>query len=364
MNVRDICHIIEQLSPLSYQESYDNSGLLVGSPDSPVNGILLSIDVTPDVIDDALKQGANLIIAHHPVIFGGIKRLTGSNYTERTVIKAIKNGIAIYCAHTNLDSIWNGVSMQIAKRLELDNLKILSPATDQLVKLTTFVPNKKAEEVRLAMFKAGAGQIGDYDQCSYNIDGKGTFRAASNTNPYVGERGELHIEPEIRIEVIVLKPILSEVIQSMINAHPYEEVAYDIYPLLNSNPRAGLGMVGNLKEPYVELDFLRKVKQIFKADCIRHTALLGKEIKKVAFCGGSGASLLTKAISAKADVFITADMKYHQFFDADGKILVADIGHFESEQFTVEIFYDYLTKKLPNFAIRKSKVKTNPINYL
>jgi dinuclear metal center YbgI/SA1388 family protein len=364
MTVREICHIIEQLYPLSYQESYDNSGLLVGSPDSPVNGILLTIDVTPDVIDDALKQGTNLIIAHHPVIFGGIKRLIGSNYTERTVIKAIKNGIAIYCAHTNLDSIWNGVSMEIAKRLELDNLKILSPATDQLVKLTTFVPNKKAEAVRLAMFNAGAGQIGDYDQCSFNLEGKGTFRAGSETNPYVGNQGELHFEPETRIEVIVPKPILPKVIQSMVDSHPYEEVAYDIYPLHNNNPRAGLGMVGNLTKPYEELDFLKKVKQIFKTGCIRHTELTGKEIRKVAFCGGSGASLLPKALSAKADIFITADMKYHQFFDADGKILVADIGHFESEQFTVDIFYDYLTKKLPNFAIRKSKVKTNPINYL
>jgi len=364
MTVREICHIIEQLYPLSYQESYDNSGLLVGSPDSPVNGILLTIDVTPDVIDDALKKDTNLIIAHHPVIFGGIKRLIGSSYTERTVIKAIKNGIAIYCAHTNLDSIWNGVSMEIAKRLELNNLQILSPATEQLVKLTTFVPNQKAQEVRLAMFNAGAGQIGDYDQCSFNLEGNGTFRAGSETNPYVGSQGELHFEPETRIEVIVPKPILSKVIQSMVDAHPYEEVAYDIYPLLNDNPRAGLGMVGNLKKPYGELDFLKKVKQIFKAGCIRHTALMGKEIQKVAFCGGSGASLLSKALSIKADAFITADMKYHQFFDADGKILVADIGHFESEQFTVDIFYDYLTKKLPNFAILKSKVKTNPINYL
>lgn len=364
MTVREICNIIEEFAPLAYQEDYDNSGLLVGLPDATVNGILLSIDVTPDVIDDALKHGANLIVAHHPVIFGGIKRLIGKTYIERTIIKAIKNGIAIYCAHTNVDKIWNGVNMEIAKRLGLQELSMLSPANDQLVKLTTFVPHEQAQALRIAMFNAGAGQIGDYDQCSYNLEGKGTFRGSDNTNPFVGEQGVLHTEPETRIEVVVPKPILPQVIQAMLNAHPYEEVAYDIYPLLNLNPRSGLGMVGNLQKPENEMAFLKRVKQVFKAQCIRHTALTGKEIRRVAFCGGSGADLLSQAISVQADAFITADMKYHRFFDADGKILILDIGHFESEQFTVEIFYGLLTKKLPNFAVLKSKVNTNPIHYL
>jgi dinuclear metal center YbgI/SA1388 family protein len=364
MTVLEVCEIIEQLAPLSYQESYDNTGLLVGSPENNVNGILLSLDVTSDVIDDAVKQDTNLIVAHHPVIFNGLKRLTGRTSTERTVIKAIKNGISIYCAHTNLDCVWNGVSMKIAKMLELSDLQILSPASDQLVKLITFVPHNNANDVRLALFNAGAGEIGEYDQCSFNMEGKGTFRAGKNTKPYIGNQGEMHFEPETRIEVIVPKPILQYVVDALIKAHPYEEVAYDIYPLLNANPRAGLGMVGKLSKPINEVDFLKKVKHVFKSGCVRHTSLTGKLVEKVAFCGGSGASLLQKAISAKADVFITADMKYHQFFDAEKKILIADIGHFESEQYTVDIFYDYLTKKLPNFAIRKSNVKTNPINYL
>ncbi|PKP36044.1 MAG: Nif3-like dinuclear metal center hexameric protein, partial [Bacteroidetes bacterium HGW-Bacteroidetes-15] len=302
--------------------------------------------------------------AHHPVIFSGLKRLTGATYTERTVIKAIEHGIAIYSAHTNLDSVWEGVSMTIARRLELQKLEILEPAIDQLVKLTTFVPNANVNDIRQALFNAGAGQIGEYDQCSYNVEGTGTFRAGENTNPHVGKKGEMHQESETRVEVIVPKPILSKVVSALRNAHPYEEVAYDLYPILNKNPRAGLGMVGYLPEPQKEIDFLNKIKKIFNSGCVRHSPLTGKKIEKVAFCGGSGSSLLPNAIRVNADIFITSDIKYHQFFDAEGKIIIADIGHFESEQFTVDIFYELLTKKLPNFAVLKTNVKTNPIKYL
>lgn len=364
MTVREVSNIIEEFAPLGYQESYDNAGLIVGSPTSRVRGIMVCVDVTPDVIDDALAQNANLIISHHPVIFSGLKRLTGANYTEQTVIKAIENGVAIYCAHTNLDSVWNGISMTIANRLGLEDLAILDPASDQLVKLITFVPKKDAQTLRLAMFNAGAGQIGEYDQCSFNSEGTGTFRAGDKTNPHVGSKGELHFESEERVEVIVPKPILSRVIKALIETHPYEEVAYDLYPLLNKNPRAGIGMVGYLKNPEVEEEFLERVKKIFNTGCIRHTSYLGKKIKKVAFCGGSGSNLISKAIAANADIYITSDVKYHQFFDADKKIIIADIGHFESEQFTVDIFYELLTKKLPNFAVLKTNVKTNPIKYL
>jgi dinuclear metal center YbgI/SA1388 family protein len=364
MTVKDIASIIEEFAPLGYQESYDNAGLIVGSPASKVKGILLCVDVTPEVIDEAIANNANLIVAHHPVIFSGIKRLTGANYTERSIIKAIENKISIYCAHTNLDSVWNGVSMSIAKRLDLRNLEILDPADNQLVKLITFVPHKDAQNVRLAMFNAGGGQVGEYDQCSYNLEGTGTFRAGDNTNPHVGEVGEIHQEPETRVELIVPKPILPKVINALLKAHPYEEVAYDVYPLLNKNPRAGIGMAGLLPEPIDEIEFLKKIKKIFNASCIRHTPLRGKPIEKIAFCGGSGSSLLPKSIGVNADIFITSDVKYHQFFDADGKILIADIGHFESEQFTVDIFYELLTKKIANFAVLKTNVKTNPIKYL
>jgi dinuclear metal center YbgI/SA1388 family protein len=364
MTVKEVVSIIEEFAPLGYQEHYDNSGLIVGSPSSIVNGILLTIDVTPQVIEHAIEKNANLIIAHHPVIFSGIKRLTGSNYTEVTVINAIKKDISIYCAHTNIDSVWNGVSMLMAQKMDLSDIKVLAPSSDQMVKLTVFVPHKNAQEVRQAMFNAGAGQIGNYDQCSYNTQGIGTFRAGESTNPHVGKLGILHEEPETKVEVIVPKPLLSKVIDSMLKSHPYEEVAYDIIPLLNKNPRSGLGAIGTLKKPLDEIDFLKKIKKIFNANCIRHTSLLNKPIEVVAICGGSGASLLPNAIKANADIFITADFKYHQFFDAEQKILIADIGHFESEQFTVEIFYELLTKKLPNFAVLKSSVNTNPIKYL
>ncbi|HCX98936.1 MAG TPA: Nif3-like dinuclear metal center hexameric protein, partial [Bacteroidales bacterium] len=292
------------------------------------------------------------------------KRLTGANYTEQTIIKAIKHNIAIYSAHTNLDSVWNGVSMVMAKKIGLQQTKILSPVTDNLVKLAVYVPKDHAEQLRLAMFDAGAGKIGDYDQCSYNTTGTGTFRASENTNPFVGNKGEMHLEKEIKVEVVVPKPILSKVVSGILRVHPYEEVAYDIFPLLNTNPRAGLGAVGQLPIPQEEAEFLTKIKMVFNASCIRHTKLLGKPIEKVALCGGSGASLIKSAISAKADIFITADVKYHNFFDAENKIVIADIGHFESEQLTIDIFYELLTKKLPNFAILKTKVNTNPINYI
>ncbi|HOP02952.1 MAG TPA: Nif3-like dinuclear metal center hexameric protein [Tenuifilaceae bacterium] len=364
MIVREVTSILEQLAPLAYQESYDNAGLQVGSPAAEVEGILLCIDVTPEVVDEAIARRANLIISHHPLIFSGLKRITGSTYVEKALIKAIENRISIYSAHTNIDSVWNGVSMKIANLLELSNLEILDKAENQLVKLVTFAPQKNAQEVRLAMFGSGAGQIGEYDQCSYNTEGTGTFRAGEGTNPHVGLVGEAHFEPETRIEVIVPKPVLSNVIAAMQQAHPYEEVAFDVYPLLNKNPRAGIGMLGTLPTPLLEEEFLLKVKSTFSVGSVRHTNFLNKPVSRIAFCGGSGAGLISKAIAAKADVYLTGDIKYHQFFDADGKILLADIGHFESEQYTVDIFYDLLTKKIANFAVLKSNVSTNPVNYL
>lgn len=365
MVINDVAAYIEQLAPIGYQESYDNSGLLVGNPSMPLKGILVTLDVTPEVVEEAHQKGANLIVSHHPLIFSGLKRLTGKSYVEKAVITAIKYDIALYSAHTNLDNVKDGgVNSKIGELLELKNLKILSPLEGELVKVVTFAPNKDAEKVREAMFNAGAGCIGNYDSCSYNLEGNGTFRANDNANPYVGEVGKLHIEPEIRIEVITPKAKLSKVISGMITAHPYEEVAYDIYPLLNSYIGAGAGMVGELSKPMSEVDFLNMVKKTFKLQSIRHTNLLGKNISKVAFCGGSGAFLIKQAIASGADIYITGDVKYHQFFDVEKKIIIADIGHFESEQFTVDIFYEYLMKNFSKFAVLKSEIKTNPINYI
>ncbi|HDP74548.1 MAG TPA: Nif3-like dinuclear metal center hexameric protein [Bacteroidales bacterium] len=364
MTIREVSSILESFAPLAFQEDYDNSGLIVGDANMVVTGVLLTIDVTPQVVAEAVAAGANLIVAHHPVIFKGLKRITGKSYVEQVVVNAIKNGIAIYAAHTNIDSVQGGVSFKMAEVLGLTGTQVLSPLTGQLVKLVTFVPTEYAEVVRQAMFNAGAGVIGNYDSCSFNIQGQGTFRAGDATNPFVGEKGTIHFEPEVRVETVVPRYTLNAVINAMVEAHPYEEVAYDVFPLDLPYKKAGLGVVGNLPEPMNPIDFVKHVKQLFRAPCVRYTNPVKDFIARVAICGGSAISLLNDAIAANADVFITADVKYHQFFDAENRIVIIDIGHFESEQFTVDIFYDLLSKKLSNFAVLKSKVRTNPINYL
>lgn len=364
MTVREVTSILESFAPLAFQEDYDNSGLIVGDANMEVTGVLLTIDVTPQVVAEAVEGGANLIVAHHPVIFKGLKRITGKSYVEQVVVNAIKNNIAIYAAHTNIDSVQGGVSFKMAEVLGLTSTQVLSPLTGQLVKLVTFVPTEYAEAVRQAMFNAGAGVIGNYDSCSFNIQGQGTFRAGDGTNPFVGEMGKIHFEPEVRVETIVPRHILSAVVKAMVEAHPYEEVAYDVYPLDLPYKKAGLGVVGDLPEPMNTIDFVKHVKQQFRAPCVRYTNPVKDFISRVAICGGSAISLLNDAIAANADVFITADVKYHQFFDAENRIVIIDIGHFESEQFTIDIFYDLLSKKISNFAVLKSKVRTNPINYI
>ncbi len=364
MIIRDITNYIESLAPLSFQESYDNAGLIVGNPEAKVKGILISLDVTEAVVREAVEKNVNLIIAHHPVVFKGLKRFTGGNYVERTVISAIKNDIAIYAAHTNLDNITGGVNSKICEILDLQDCKVLSPATSQLKKIACYVPDNKADTVRQAMFAAGAGHIGNYEQCSYNIKGNGTFKGNENTNPYVGNKGKLHVEPETRIETIVPAHKLSGVIRAMIKAHPYEEVAYDIFPLDNNYEKAGTGMLGKLKQPMPEIDFLNLIKEKFNTGIIKYTKLLGKDIKTVALCGGACSFMLKKAISAGADIFISGDFKYHEFFDAEGKIIIADIGHYESEQYTKELFFELLTKKFNTFACYLAQTNTNPIKYL
>jgi dinuclear metal center YbgI/SA1388 family protein len=363
IKLRKICGTLERLAPLSLQESYDNSGLQVGDPDMEISGILISLDVTEEVVEEAVRLGFNLIISHHPVIFGGLKSLTGRTASERIVIRCIREGLAIYSGHTNFDSIPEGVNKAMAGRLGLNNLKILDSRKGLLKKLVVFVPTEQTVQVRQAMFEAGAGQIGAYDSCSFNLEGTGTFRGQEGSDPFVGTPGEMHQEPETRMETIIPSHLLNRVIQAMLMAHPYEEVAYDIYPLENSAPGVGMGMLGELEDEMDEMVFLNFVKDRFGLSVIRHTELLGKPVKKVALCGGAGSFLIGKAIASRADVFVTGDLKYHQFFDAEGKIVLMDIGHFESEQFTRELFYDLLIKKFPKFAIRLSETDTNPIKY-
>jgi len=364
MLVKQIIQAIEAFAPLIYQESYDNCGLQVGNTEDEVTGVLITLDVTEPVLEEALQRGCNMILAHHPLIFSGLKRISGRTYVERVVQKAIKNDISIYAAHTNLDNMYQGVNAKIAEKLGLRDISILLPKTDTLSKLYTYAPGDAAEKVREALFAAGAGHISRYKECSFNTGGTGTFRAETDTNPAIGEAGgKREWVEDVKIEVVVAKHAENAVISALFANHPYEEVAYELIPLPNPNPQIGAGMTGYLEHPANEEYFMERLKEKMKTNCIRHTAWLDKPIKKVAICGGSGSFLLKDAIQAKADIFITGDFKYHQFFDAEGKIIIADIGHYESEQFTPEIFEALLKEKFPTFAILLSNLNTNPVKY-
>jgi dinuclear metal center YbgI/SA1388 family protein len=320
--------------------------------------------VTLEVIKEAQASNCNLIISHHPIIFKGLKRINGKSYVENIIIEAIKNDIALYAAHTNLDNVLLGVNGMIAQKLGLKDIEVLQPKKRLLRRLITFAPVDKAEEVRRAVFNAGAGHIGQYSECSFNSEGTGTFKAEEGADPYVGEIGKQHQEKEIKIEIVYPFYLETQVVKALVKHHPYEEVAYDIFTMENSHLGMGSGVVGYLEAPMEEKGFLNLLKERFAANGIRYTSLLGKPIQKVAVCGGAGSFLLKKAISSQADIYITGDVKYHEFFDAEGKIVLADIGHYESEQYTVELLCDLLLKKFPTFAVLKSSVNTNPVNYL
>ena len=364
MQVSDITAILEELAPVQLQESYDNSGLLLGSPDQQVNGILIALDMTEEVLEEALDRKCDLVITHHPLIFSSLKKITGQSATERIIASAIRQQLAIYAIHTNLDNVHAGVNRILSEKIGITDPRILSPKEDLLSKLVTFCPAGNAQKVRLALFEAGAGRIGNYDSCSFNLEGTGSFRGSDEANPFVGEKGKLHFEPEVRIEVIFPRYLERKILNSLIEAHPYEEVAFDIYPLSNSYPVVGAGMVGSLPAEMDELDFLRHLKSVTGTGCVRHSPLTGRKIKKVAVCGGSGSFLINAAMKEDADAFVTGDVKYHDFFLPGEKMLLADIGHHESEQFVKELIYSVLIKKIPNFAVLISKANTNSVNYL
>jgi dinuclear metal center YbgI/SA1388 family protein len=364
MKLREISSFLEEIAPLAYQEDYDNSGLIVGQADMEISGALISLDCTEAVVDEAINLGFNLIISHHPIVFKGLKKFNGSSYVERVVMKAIKNDIAIYAIHTNLDHVMNGVNRKICDKLGIQKPVILSPKVGVLKQLVTFCPTEHAENIRKALFDAGAGSIGNYSECSFNSEGMGTFKAGPGASPHIGEIGKQHQEFETRIEVIYPTNLEAKIIRSLHEAHPYEVVAYSTYPLSNAYQEVGAGMIGELDRDWDELEFLKFVKEKLGAKLIRHTNLREKKIRKVAVCGGSGGFLLKNAIRACADIFITADYKYHEFFDADEKLIIADVGHFESEQFTQELLLELITEKFSNFALRLTLQNTNPINYL
>jgi dinuclear metal center YbgI/SA1388 family protein len=364
MKIKQLTQHLETIAPLSLQESYDNAGLIIGSPEKEVKKALITLDVTPAVMQEAITSKCDLIIAHHPLIFKGLKRLNGGNMVEDMVIEAVKKDIAIYAIHTNLDNVSEGVNAMLAKKLGLSAISILSPLSNQLNKLVVFCPESHAEVVRNALFNAGAGHIGSYSHCSFNAAGEGSFKASEGTNPFVGKIGETHFENEVRVETIVPKTSLSAVLKAMQEVHPYEEVAYDLYPLENEWGKTGAGMIGELTEETDIGEFLNHVKNVLHADRIRHSPLIDKKVKKVAICGGSGSFLMQEAFRKGAQVFVTADIKYHDFFLYEKKMTLVDAGHYETEQFTKTLLFDILTKKFPTFALQISKINTNPISFL
>jgi len=364
MKIKDVTSFLEQLAPLGLQESYDNAGLLVGHPEKEVGKILITLDVTEQVMQEAVQGGFDLIVAHHPIIFKGLKKLNGKNLVERVVIQAIKEDIALYAIHTNLDNMLHGVNAKLGQKLGLKNLRILQSSSSSLKKVVVFVPSDYAEQVRLAMFASGAGHIGNYDSCSFNVGGEGTFRALNGAHPFVGEKGKLHVENEVRIETIVPDFKLNEVLDAMLKVHPYEEVAYDVYPLDNISELTGAGMIGMLEQEMDAEAFLRMVKERLQVKMLKFNKLIDRPVKKVAYCGGSGAFLIDRAAAAGADVFITADVKYHDYFEHEGSMTIVDAGHYETEQFTKELLYERLTEKFPTFAIQISKINTNPVEVL
>ena len=361
--IQDVCNHLESIAPSSYQESYDNSTLITGNYTTEVIGILLSLDCTEEVVDEAIEAGCNLIVAHHPIAFKGLKSFTGKNYVEKTIIKAIKNDIAIYSCHTNLDHVYNGVNKKICDKLELINTKVLVPKSDTLKKLTVFVPNNNVQDLLNALHNAGAGNIGNYEQCSFKTNGIGSFKPTANATPYIGALNKLEHVEETKIELIVPTPSLNKVIEAMYLNHPYEEVAYYLTSLENVNEEIGSGMIGSLKNKMNPSEFIAHLKQRMNLKVIKHTRFISNEIKNIAVCGGSGSFLLKNAIIKKADVYITSDFKYHEFFDAEDKIIIMDIGHYESEVFTKDLFYEIISKKFTNIAVRLSEVNTNPIVY-
>jgi len=370
MKIADIVSCLESLAHPSLQESYDNAGLITGSRNWPCTGVLVSLDATEAVILEAKQRNCNLVVAHHPIVFRGLKKFNGSNYVERTVIAAIKNDIAIYAIHTNLDNVQHGVNGIIADKLGLTDRSVLLPKPGVLRKLFTFVPVAQAPQVRDAIFAAGGGHIGHYSECSFSAPGAGSFKAGPGANPFVGKPGERHYEEELKLEVIFPAWLEGSLLAAMRAAHPYEEVAYDVVALENTHPATGAGLIGSLPAPVAEKAALEQLRQVFGVPVVRHTPLTGQPVSRVAVCGGAGSFLIARALGAGAQLFVTADVKYHEFFDAgppagpgQAGMLLADIGHFESEQFTVDGLIAVLQEKFPTFATLKTSVSTNPVHY-
>ena len=364
MRILDIINVLETVAPPSLQESYDNSGLLIGDSSLVCTGIMITLDATENVIEEAARRHCNLVIAHHPIIFSGLKKIGTGDYVGKAVISAIRHDVAVYAIHTNLDNVIQGVNGKMAEMLGLKNTGVLLPRPSALKKLSTFVPVNHLESLRKALFSTGGGQIGNYSECSFETTGTGTFKAGPGTDPLVGEIGTRHEEKESRLEMVFPAHLESTMIKALLGAHPYEEVAYHIITLDNTLSSIGSGLIGDTDREMDEMEFLLLVKEKFRLPLLRHTSLTGTKVNRVALCGGAGSFLMSRALASGADVFVTSDLKYHEFFDANGRMVIADIGHYESEQFTINLLFDLMQEKFPNFAVLKSGSKTNPVQYL
>ncbi|WP_298394889.1 Nif3-like dinuclear metal center hexameric protein [Flavobacterium sp.] len=371
MKIKEILNILEEMAPLAYAEDFDNVGLLVGNQNDDVTGVLVCHDALESVINEAIDKKCNLVVCFHPILFSGLKKITGKNYVERAVLKAIKNDVAIYAVHTALDNHKEGVNKIFCDALGLKNTKILVPKQNFIQKLVTYTVPENAEKVRNALFQAGAGKIGNYEDCSFNSQGTGTYKGNEYSNPQIGERLEFVAAQEIKIEVTFEKHLQSNILKALFANHLYEEVAYEIYDLQNSHQNIGLGMIGELENPMGEIDFLNFVKEKMLCGGIRHSQLLERQVTKVAVLGGSGSFAIKHAIQANADVFLTSDLKYHNFYESENQIVLADIGHFESERYTKNYIVDFLKEKITNFALSLplgrivlSEENTNPVKYL
>ena len=362
MKISDLTSYIQNIAPLSLQEDYDNAGLILGDPSWECTGILCTLDVTEEVVEEAIRKKCNCIVAHHPLIFRGLKKITGDTQVEKTVIAAIRNNIAVYAAHTNLDNIINGVNGKIADKLGLRNRRVIDHKTSVLQKLFTVVPAAGLDKVRDALFAAGAGDISSYTECSFTHPGMGTFKPGEGTDPYSGVVGVRQNEAEIKLEVILPAYKRNAVLQALFRAHPYEEVAYDLVNLANNHDATGSGIIGDV-DPVSEEEFLTILNRTFNNGAIRHSPYTGKKVARIAVCGGAGSFLIPKALSLGADAYVTGDVKYHEFFGAEARMLLCDIGHYESEQFTTDLFIELLEQKFPTFAVLKSEIRTNPVHY-
>jgi len=362
-HIADIINFLETIAPLRLQEDYDNCGLVCGDANTHCFGAIIALDLTDEVIKESIEKKFNLIVVHHPPIFKGLKKIDAGDPVTRMLLECIRHGIAVYAIHTNLDNVIWGVNGEIASRLGLEKIQVLSPLPGTHGQLNTYVPKDHAENVKNALFKVGAGAIGLYDECSFSCAGEGSFRALKGANPFTGTEGNRHLEQELKLEFIFPVHLQAEIISALNAAHPYETVAYNIVPLENRFLELGGGAIGTLPAPVSEKDVLERIKSVFKTGVIRHSAFSGKSIQRIAVCGGSGKSMIHSALKQKADLYFTADLGYHDFFTPAGKMLLADIGHFESEQYTSDLLERVIKEKFPTFAVLKTGRYTNPVNY-